>query len=43
MASWHTTADGQVALATCVYILARYGKTKNEPEAQLIEEEKVDE
>ena len=43
MASWHMTADGQVALATCVYILARYGKTKNEPEVQLIEEEKVDE
>lgn len=43
MASWHTTADGQAALATCVYILARYGKTKNEPEAQLLEEENVDE
>lgn len=43
MASWHTTADGQAALATCVYILARYGKTKNEPEEQLLEEENVDE
>ena len=43
MASWHTTADGQAALATCVYILARFGKTKNEPEAQLLEEENVDE
>lgn len=43
MASWHTTADGQAALATCVYILARFGKTKNEPEEQLLEEENVDE
>ncbi len=37
MASWHTTADGQVALATCAYILARYGKRVNEQE--YIEEE----
>lgn len=29
-ADWYAKADGQVALATCVYLISKYGRSRNE-------------